>query len=87
MREATYVLDELVYQDALPIHEHYADTAGYSDLIFGLFDVLGYRFAPRLRACPIRSSTVRARRLRTARRTWSCARRCAPNSSSSTGMT
>jgi len=52
MREATYVLDGLVYQDALPIHEHYSDTAGYTDLIFGLFDVLGYRFAPRLRDLP-----------------------------------
>ena len=52
MREATYVLDGLVYQDALPIHEHYSDTAGYTDLIFGLFDMLGYRFAPRLRDLP-----------------------------------
>src|SRR5205085_6171480 len=30
----------------------YSDTAGYTDLIFGLFDVLGYRFAPRLRDLP-----------------------------------
>ncbi len=52
MREATYVLDGLLYQDALPIREHYADTHGYTDLIFGLCEVLGYRFAPRLRDLP-----------------------------------
>jgi TnpA family transposase len=41
MREATYVLDGLVYQDVLPIHEHYTDMAGSTDLIFGLFEILG----------------------------------------------
>lgn len=52
LRESTYVLDGLVYQDALPIREHYTDTHGYTDLIFGLFELLGYRFAPRLRDLP-----------------------------------
>jgi len=52
MREATYVLDGLVYQDILPIYEHYTDTHGSTDLIFGLFEILGYRFAPRLRDLP-----------------------------------
>ena len=49
MREATYVLDGLLYQDAPDIKEHYTDTGGYTDLIFGLFTLLGFRFAPRLR--------------------------------------
>jgi len=49
MREATYVLDGLLYQDAPEIKEHYTDTHGYTDLIFGLFTLLGFRFAPRLR--------------------------------------
>jgi len=52
VRESTYVLDGLVYQDAPPIEEHYTDTAGSTDLVFGLFEALGYRFAPRLRDLP-----------------------------------
>ena len=32
MREATYVLDGLLYQDAPEIKEHYTDTHGYTDL-------------------------------------------------------
>lgn len=49
LREATYVLDGLLYQDAPEIKEHYTDTGGYTDIIFGLFTLLGFRFAPRLR--------------------------------------
>jgi TnpA family transposase len=52
LREATYVLDGLLYQETLPIQEHYTDTHGYTDILFGLFEVLGYRFAPRLRDLP-----------------------------------
>jgi len=52
MREATYVLDGLLYQDAPEIKEHYTDTAGYTDLLFGLFMLLGFRFAPRFRDLP-----------------------------------
>ncbi len=52
MREATYVLDGLLYQDAPEIKEHYTDTHGYTDLIFGLFTLLGFRFAPRFRDLP-----------------------------------
>jgi TnpA family transposase len=33
----------------LNIEEHYTDTAGYTDQIFGLTHLLGFRFAPRLR--------------------------------------
>jgi TnpA family transposase len=52
MRESTYVLDGLVYQDAPPIQEHYTDAHGSTDLVFGLFEALGYRFAPRLADLP-----------------------------------
>jgi TnpA family transposase len=52
VRESTYVLDGLVYQDAPQIQEHYTDTHGSTDLVFGLFEALGYRFAPRLRDLP-----------------------------------
>lgn len=31
------------------IEEHYTNTAGYTDLVFGLTHLLGFRFAPRLR--------------------------------------
>jgi len=49
VRESTYVLDGLLYQDAPPIKEHYVDTGGFTELLFGLFMLLGFRFAPRLR--------------------------------------
>jgi len=52
VRESTYVLDGLLYQDTLPLLEHYTDTAGFTELIFGLFELLGFRFAPRLRDLP-----------------------------------
>ena len=48
--EAAYVLDGLFDQDTvLDIHEHFTDTGGASDHIFGLFALIGKRFAPRLR--------------------------------------
>jgi hypothetical protein len=33
----------------LDIHEHFTDTGGASDHIFGLFALIGKRFSPRLR--------------------------------------
>ncbi len=48
VRESTYVLDGLLYQDAPPIKEHYVDTGGFTELLFGSFMLLGFRFAPRL---------------------------------------
>lgn len=49
-RDATYVLDEIIGNETdLPILEHTTDTAGYSDLIFALFDLLGMDFCPRIR--------------------------------------
>jgi TnpA family transposase len=48
--EAPYVLDGLFDHEAkLDIDEHYTDTGGSSDHVFGLFALLGRRFAPRLR--------------------------------------
>jgi TnpA family transposase len=46
----TYVLDGLLYHDTdLVIEEHYTDTAGFTDQVFGLCHLLGFRFAPRIR--------------------------------------
>jgi TnpA family transposase len=50
MRDATVVLDEILDNETeLPLFTHATDTAGYTELIFCLFDLLGYQFAPRLR--------------------------------------
>lgn len=50
LREATFVLDGLLYHESdLQIEEHYTDTAGFTDHVFGLCHLLGYRFAPRIR--------------------------------------
>ena len=44
------VLDEIVGNETdLRILEHTTDTAGYSDIVFALFDLLGLSFCPRLR--------------------------------------
>jgi TnpA family transposase len=52
MSEAPYVLDGLhhhAHQTDLRILEHYTDTAGATDHVFGLCHLLGYRFAPRIK--------------------------------------
>jgi TnpA family transposase len=44
------VLDGLLYHESdLRIEEHYTDTAGFTDHVFGLMHLLGFRFAPRIR--------------------------------------
>ena len=49
-RDAVHVIDGLLHHESdLSIEEHYTDTAGYTDQIFGLSHLLGFRFAPRLR--------------------------------------
>src|SRR5260370_33422155 len=49
LRDSLYILDGLlVQQTSLRPTELMADTAGYSDLVFGLFWLLGYQFSPRL---------------------------------------
>jgi TnpA family transposase len=50
VRDATYVLDEILDNETeLPIVEHTTDTAGYTEIVFALFDLLGLQFSPRLR--------------------------------------
>jgi TnpA family transposase len=52
MSEAPYVLDGLhhqAHQTDLRIAEHYTDTAGATDHVFGLCHLLGFRFAPRIK--------------------------------------
>ncbi len=50
VRDATYVLDEILDNESeLPIREHATDTAGFTEVLFALFDVLGLQFAPRIR--------------------------------------
>ena len=49
--EAPHVLDGLLYhQSSLVIDEHYTDTGGFSDHVFARCRLLGFRFAPRIRA-------------------------------------
>jgi TnpA family transposase len=48
--EAAHVLDGLMHHESsLDIREHYTDTAGAIDHMFGLCHLLGFRFAPRIR--------------------------------------
>lgn len=50
IRDATYVLDAILDNESdLDIAEHTTDTAGYTELIFGLFGMLRLTFSPRIR--------------------------------------
>lgn len=49
LRDSLYILERLLeHQTSLRPTEIMADTSGVSDIIFGLFWLLGYRFSPRL---------------------------------------
>ena len=49
-REATHTLDGLLYHETdLDIEEHFTDTNGYSDQVFGMTALLGFDFEPRIR--------------------------------------
>lgn len=49
-RDVVHVIDGLLYHETdLCIEEHYTDTAGYTDQVFGLRHLLGFKFAPRIR--------------------------------------
>jgi TnpA family transposase len=49
VRDSLYVLDGLLeHQTSLQPTELMTDTASYSDIVFGLFWLLGYQFSPRL---------------------------------------
>ncbi|MGG5173242.1 Tn3 family transposase [Pseudarthrobacter sp. J1738] len=48
-RDSLYVLDTMLNLDGGPKPEIVAsDTASYSDMVFGIFTLLGYRFSPRI---------------------------------------
>jgi len=48
--EAAHILDGLLHHEcSLDIREHYTDTAGAIDHVFGLCHLTGFRFAPRIR--------------------------------------
>ncbi len=49
LRDAPYLLEGVLEQQTiLAPSEIMSDTSGYSDIIFGLFFLLGYQFSPRL---------------------------------------
>ena len=49
LRDSLFILEGLLeHQASLNPREVMSDTAGYSDVIFGLFWLLGYQFSPRL---------------------------------------
>ena len=49
VRDATHTLTDPGQPDGAPIAEHTTDTHGYTEMIFGAYDLLGLRFAPRIR--------------------------------------
>lgn len=49
VRDSLYVLDTILNLDGGPRPETItSDTASYSDMVFGIFALLGYRFSPRI---------------------------------------
>lgn len=49
VRDSLYVLDTILNLDGGPRLEMItSDTASYSDMVFGIFALLGYRFSPRI---------------------------------------
>jgi TnpA family transposase len=53
VREATYVLDGLLYHgSSLMSREHYTDSHGYTDIVFAIMYLLGFRLAPRIANIP-----------------------------------
>ena len=47
--EAAYVIDGLMHNDVVQSDIHSTDTAGYSEIIFGVCHLLGISFAPRIK--------------------------------------
>jgi TnpA family transposase len=53
VNEAPYILDGLLMNEAgRKIKEQYADTGGFTDLVFAATSLLGYMFIPRIRDLP-----------------------------------
>ena len=53
VNEAPYILDGLLMNEAgRKVREQYADTGGFTDHVFAVTALLGYRFMPRIRDLP-----------------------------------
>lgn len=53
IRESAAVLDAALHHETeLPLKEHFTDTHGYTELIFGLFELESRIFSPRIRDLP-----------------------------------
>ena len=53
VNEAPYLLDGLLMNETgRHIREQYADTGGFTDPVFAVTSILGYRFVPRIRDLP-----------------------------------
>jgi TnpA family transposase len=51
--EAPHILDGLLlHESSLRLEEHTTDTGGFTEIIFGLCALLGFRFVPRIRDLP-----------------------------------
>lgn len=48
IREATFVLDGLLHNEAIKSDFHTTDTHGYTEVLFGLMDLLGFGFNPNI---------------------------------------
>ncbi|MDW3651898.1 MAG: Tn3 family transposase [Bacteroidia bacterium] len=48
IREATYVLDGLLHNDAIKSTIHVTDTHGFTEALFGVMDLLGFGFSPNI---------------------------------------
>lgn len=48
-RESGYVIDGLMHNDVVKSNIHSVDTEGFSEVIFGLTNLLGFSFAPRIK--------------------------------------
>jgi TnpA family transposase len=48
-RESGYVIDGLLYNEEVKSDIHSTDTHGFSEVIFGLTNLLGFSFAPRIK--------------------------------------
>lgn len=53
IRESAAVLDAALHHETeLPLKEHFTDTHGYTELMFGLFELESRTFSPRIRDLP-----------------------------------
>ncbi|QBY00521.1 Tn3 family transposase [Rhodophyticola sp. CCM32] len=63
VNEAPYILDGLLMNPTgKRIREQYADTGGFTDIVFAATSLLGYRFIPRIRDLPSKRLHVFDRR-------------------------